>query len=109
MSAVISWFISRTTANKEIEKLRLTWEREDIVSSDEDFAEMSAAVAEFVSNGYHRARESAMAKAAAIRSKESGEMADALDRLYRALANHNIYETDEALSRVIKEKRKAKR
>jgi hypothetical protein len=109
LSAVISRFVSRAAAKKETEKLRLIWEREDVVSSDEDFAKMAAVVAEFVASGYNGQHKNAMSKVAAIRSKESGEIAAALDRLYEALTRRDLHGVDSSLSRVIEEKRKAKR
>ena len=35
VSGLLSWFVSRSSAVKEVEKLRLTWEHETIVTSDD--------------------------------------------------------------------------
>ena len=40
VSGLLSWFVSRSSAVKEVEKLRLTWEHETIVTSDDEFAEL---------------------------------------------------------------------
>ena len=45
VSGLLSWFVSRSSAVKEVEKLRLTWEHETIVTSDDEFAEMVSSVA----------------------------------------------------------------
>lgn len=88
--------------------MQLSWIREDIVSSDDDFAEMASLVARYVVTGAPSYRTSAIAKTAAIRSKESGEIADKLDKLYSALGKSDVTKLNEALDHVIEEKRKAK-
>ena len=110
-SALISWFITRSSIAKELEKMHMEWEREDIVSSDDEFAEMASAVASFIqcqSSTYHIA---AAQKVAAIRSKESGTIAHRLDHLY-VLIDHRggaqKSELNQALTEVIDEKRKAR-
>lgn len=108
-SAVISWFVSRYSANKEVEKMKLLWKREDVISSDEEFAEMSSAVARCLQSSSKRHRIDAMAKVAAIRSKELGEMAARLDSLYNALNSDSDLNINEELTKVIDEKRNAKR
>ena len=87
--------------------MQLSWIREDIVSSDDDFAEMASLVAQYVVTGAPSYRTSAIAKTAAIRSKESGEIADKLDKLYSALGKSDVTKLN-ALDHVIEEKRKAK-
>ena len=107
VSAYISYFVSQATANKELEKLRLTWEREDVVSSDDEFALMTAAVGEFLSYYGWREQKMAMGKVAAIRSKEAGELGEALDELYETISSRSS-STNDALSKVIEKKREAK-
>lgn len=108
VSSLIAWFVSRSTANKEIEKMQLSWAREDIVSSDDEFASMSAAVARYIqcNNGTHQ-RE-AMAAVASIRAKESGEIGSVLDELYRTISSGQSTAADRALTCVIENKRNAK-
>lgn len=108
ISALISWFVSRSTANKEVEKLKLTWEREDVVSSDDEFAKMASSVASYIQcNNSHYHRE-AMSSTAAIRSKETGELGVLLDNLYNAIEQNSVFETSRALTEVIKKKREAR-
>lgn len=107
-SAIVSYVISRSTANKEIEKMKLTWEREDVVSSDDEFAEMAGTVAKFVSNSSGQAKRSAMEQVAAIRSKETGELGRLLDELYLDLQSGYPSNADIKLSQVIDKKREAK-
>ncbi|MGM9563758.1 MAG: hypothetical protein ACI3VQ_06740 [Faecousia sp.] len=108
LSAWVSWFVSRSTANKEIEKMQLAWEREDVVSSDDEFAEMAAGVAEFVQAYSAFYQRNALAKVAAIRSKETGELGKLLDDLYDAIKSCDYSRTNLTLSEVINEKRNAK-
>ena len=96
------------TANKEIEKLERTWQREDVVSSDEEFGEMASAVASFVhmSNGAFSL--DAAKAVASIRSKETGELASTLDLLYKSIQDDDYPKADMLLSEAIAEKRKVK-
>ena len=109
ISSLIAWFVSRSTASKEIEKLRLTWEREDVVSSDDEFAEMAAAVARFLRSDSPHNLAAASSRVAAIRSKESGRLGECLDSLYASLTNCERQAIEQALTAVIEEKRKTKR
>lgn len=89
LSGIISWLIAKSTANKEIEKMKLTWQHDDNASSADEFADMVASVTDFItSNSYPRYRK-ACAKVNAIRSKENGELALALDSLYGSLTHSN--------------------
>ena len=107
-SALLSFAISRSTANKEIEKMRLEWDREDLVSSEDEFAAMAGAVAKCM-NCYTTSNQGrAMELVASVRAKESGSIGAALDDLYNALATSRTTETDEQLTRVINQKREAK-
>lgn len=108
ISAVIAWFVSRSTANKEIEQLKLTWEREDVVSSDDEFAKMASNVASYIQCDSGHYQREAMSSAAAIRAKESGELGMLLDQLYSAIEKDSVSETNQALTRVIEKKREAK-
>lgn len=108
VSALIAWFVSRSTTNKEIEKMKLGWEREDLVSSDDEFSEMASAVAKYVARNHENNRSDAMEKVASIRSKESGKIAKLLDQLYDSIVSRNILMTDDYLTKVIEQKREAK-
>jgi len=108
LSALIAWFVSRSTASKELEKLKLTWEREDIVSSDDEFAAMASAVANYVHSNVPLCQREAMCAVASIRSKESGDLGTLLDQLYNAINSNYSIEADRLLSQVINKKRDAK-
>lgn len=109
LSAFVAWFVSRAAANKEIDKLKLTWAREDVITSDEDFSTMCAAVSRYIHSQRYRDKSAAAALVAAVRSKESGVLAEKLDKLNRALLDNNSLSIDSCLTEVIDEKRKAKR
>ena len=108
LSALIAWFVSRSAAAKEIEKLRLTWEREDVVSSDDEYASMAAVVASYIQCDNGHCQREAMAAVASVRIKESGDIGVALDQLYECISNDQIHKTDSALTHVIEKKREAK-
>lgn len=96
------------TANREIEKLERTWEREDLVSSDDEFAEMAAAVVVYTTSDYLEHQAEAMSKIAVVRSKEYGSIAPILDQLYTAVKGDHPEDADEFLSLAINEKRRIK-
>lgn len=112
ISAILSALIARktavTTANKEIEKMKLSWEREDTVSSDDEFAEMAKEVAGFVvlSNGCNDYN--ALRAIAAVRIKETGEVLRILNDLYVAVQSDDFSRAD-ALLREATEARKNQR
>lgn len=100
--------IARETINHEIEKMERTWQREDIVSSDEEFAKMASTVATFVycETGY--GQEEALRELASVRSKESGSIGQLLDDLYVAVQKGQHHLADDLLSSTIQEKRRIK-
>lgn len=108
LSAVIAFFVSRSTANKEIEKMKLSWDHEDTVSSDDDFAEMAALVSKFVCLSTGGWQPDALSKVAEVRSRESGRLGDILDKLYVCIGQEHYRETDALLTEAITEKRKLK-
>lgn len=112
VSAVISALISKrtaeNTANKEIEKLKLGWEREDIISSDEEFAEMARSVSQAIDYCNFSNKQEAIGLVASVRSKEYGELGVILDRLYCAIKSENLTEANEQLSKAIDKKRSLK-
>lgn len=108
-SALVSYLISHSAAKREIQNLQMTWKREDIISSDADFADMSASVAKYAKSGNSGHQRDALAKIAAIRSVETGSIAIKLDTLYFEVKNGNLSKTDICLTEAIEEKRKYKR
>ena len=108
LSALISYGVSRYTANKELEKMKMTWEREDVVSSEDEFSAMSKAVGAFVQSGRPHHQRVAMELVAAARSKESGALGSLLDELYMHIQSGHVSNTDVWLTKVINQKREAK-
>lgn len=108
-SALISRNVSKNTASKEIEQMKLTWEHEEIVSSEDDFGEMTASVARYISNFRNSDQRDALAKITSVRAKETGTLAAALDELYRVVYHQNITEINDRLTKVIDARRDFKR
>lgn len=109
VSALIAWFVSRSAASKEIEKMRLTWDREDLVSSDDEYAEMASLVSTYIHYRNGGSQVKALAKVGALRSKENGPIAEDLDGLYEAIETGTVLRVDEFLTKVINTKRETKR
>lgn len=109
VSALISRNVSKNTTAKEIEQMKLTWEREDLVSSEDDFGEMTASVARYISGFHVSSQRDALAKIASIRAKENGALGVALDELYQAVYHRSIMEINDRLTKVINARRDTKR
>lgn len=99
---------AQETTNHEIKKLEKTWEREDVVSSDEEFAEMACAVAKYVHRNTIDNGVDATGKVASVRSKEHGELGRILDSLHENLDKRDLEGSAAALSKAIEEKRRLK-
>lgn len=84
-SAFISWIVSRYTITKELEKLRLTWNREDSVSYKDEFSEMVSSVSKYIQTLKDSDCAEAVAKIGIVRSKVSDRLASCLDMLYVAV------------------------
>lgn len=84
------------------------WQREDLVSSDEEFAEMASVVSKFVSFGTGAWSVESIEKVAAIRSKESGEIGTIMDELYKSILSDSYTQADNLLTKAINEKRRIK-
>jgi len=96
---------AQETAGSEIQKMQATWDREDVVSSADEFAEMAAAVARYTSLGTAVHQSEALAKVAAIRSKESGKLGSELDSLYDDIRSDRPDSADLSLGLAISAKR----
>lgn len=99
---------AKKTANHEIDKMERIWQREDIVSSDEEFAEMASVVAKFASFANGAFSSDALEKVAAIRSKESGQIGTIMDNLYKSVLSDSYPQADNLLTQAIDEKRRIK-
>lgn len=114
-SSVISFRVSKSSAEKEIQKMKLEWSRQDIVSSDEDFSDMAVAVSRFIQTQNGTTHRKAIESVMKIRAKESGDIAGSLDALYLAIGkrghgyNPNSEQIDNLLSEILKQKRNSKR
>jgi len=114
-SAFVSWFVSRYTTTKELEKLQLTWSREDSVSYEDEFSEMVSAVSKYIHTLNSSDCADAIGKIGAIRAKTSGELASKTDILYVAVFETGSckYLTTQSvkkcLSETINQKRKSSR
>lgn len=99
---------ARDAAANEIEKMQLTWNREDTVSSDDEFAEMAAVVSKWSlwKNGAWEA--DAIEKIASIRAKETGVLGDLVDELYNCVNSEMYEKADKVLTKAINERRRLK-
>lgn len=82
VSALIAKRTAESTANKEIEKMKLGWKREDIVSTDDDFATMVEAITTFLHFRDSRSQLKAAQCVSIVRAKENGSLAPIVDDLY---------------------------
>lgn len=106
-SALISKAVAKSTAAKEIEKMKLTWEREDLIESDDEFGEMVKLVILYLSDIGYGPYE-ALAAIGALRVKESTEIAALLDVLYQSVKKRDSAATDKLLDEVIAVRRKSR-
>lgn len=108
LSSIISFLVARLGASKEIEQLKLTWMREDVVSSESDFSEMVSSVAVYAKTLSIDDMNTATKWVAKIRAQENGALGDLLDSLYDQLRNPVVSDLENTLSEIIKEKRQRK-
>ena len=109
LSGVISVISSRIIANNELKKLERSWAREDSATSDEEIEQLAAAIYDFVTCGNDNFRLPAISKLAAIRAKETSDLAPLLDQLHDALYRCNRSQSEQLFSEVIKHKREQHR
>lgn len=112
ISGLIAWFVSRSSTKAEIEKIKESWKREDIVSSEKEFAEMAETVGRYLQNSSNKILADASGMVNAVRAKENGELAESLDELHQSLISETIYGPDikkigKCLDEVVKKKREA--
>ncbi len=115
LSALVSFFVAKFSSEREIKKMKLEWEHQDVISSDEDFSDMAVAVSRFVQAQTSKTHTEAITAITKIRAKEYGEIADSLDALYAAIGRRGVgyypdlQRIDNLLSEILKQKRNAKR
>ncbi len=108
ISGVVSWLVSKASASKEIEKLKMEWAREDRKAADEEFAEMVVAVSCYIRAPVFDNSAKAISAVATLRAKETGTLAVHLDYLHDCILAGNSEKVDMALAEVIQEKRDRK-
>ncbi len=108
ISGVVSWLVSKASASKEIEKLKMEWAREDRKAADDEFADMVVAVSSYIRATTFDNSAKAISAVATLRAKETGALADYLDYLYDWILDGNKENVDMALAEVIQEKRDRK-
>lgn len=109
LSAILSFVVSAFSASKEIKKKRMEWEREDIVSSEDEFAQMVAAVSLYANTKRIEDWNNAVEKIGYVRAKENGNLATLLDELYIAVQSDICEAAIYKLNMVLEEKRNRKK
>lgn len=84
-SGLISWLVARSSAEKEIKKMRIEWEHDKLLSSDDDFSEMASSVAVCLQSLDLSDFDTALASVASLRIRETGPISLKLDKLYSTL------------------------
>lgn len=100
--------MSKASASKEIEKLKMEWAREDRKAADDKFAKMVVAVSCYIQAPLFENSAKAISAVAALRAKETGTLAVRLDYLHDCILAGNKENVDMALAEVIQEKRDRK-
>lgn len=109
LSATISFFVSRTTASKEIEKMRLSWDREDATSTDEAFFKMIQAVRSYTSSENEYLKYDAMNAVNALQIRESAAVCAVLSQLHDALHQGSRHRAELLLTAAVEAKKNDKR
>ena len=107
LSAVVSLLVARSTAANEIKKMQLSWEREDTISSDDEFTAMVSAAVKYANTEDDDLMIDTLQKVASLRAKAIGEIAKTYDVLYLAVQRSNYTGIDKILSELLNQKRDA--
>lgn len=107
-SALISYWVSSSVSKREIQKLRLTWDREDSLEFDKGLQELFQLVYEFIDSQNDSFAIPAISRLAPLRAKETGPAAPLLDELHIALDSHNRHRCRILLSDIVIKYREAK-
>ena len=108
ISLVISHFSSRAIVKKELEKMKLAWQREDSVTYENEFSEMVNAVSRYIVSCYSSDKQEALGKVGCLRSKRSGSVAFFLDELYQEISENQNDCIKDTLAILVDEERKSK-
>lgn len=107
-SALVAFLTARSTSKRETERLKMSFEHADVVSSDNTFSEMAGLVAEFLRESIGLTQREALRSVAVIRAVESGIMGEKLDALHDAILCGRTADVNRLLHEVIREKRNRK-
>ena len=108
LSALVSRQIALHTSKTEIQKLKMTWEREDSVLVDADFSDMVELVIQYnIADNLDNQRD-ALQKISAVKLKSDDELCEILDRLYTLVTGRSSSDINSVLSEAIEQKRKSK-
>ena len=105
LSAGVSLLVARSTAANEIKKMQLSWEREDTVTSDDEFTAMVSAAVKYANTEDDRYMIGTLQKVASLRAKAIGEIAKTYDLLYLAVQRGDYTGIDKILTELLNQKR----
>ena len=108
VSALVSLFVARSTAANEIKKMQLSWEREDAVSSDDEFAAMVSASVKYANTEDDDLLIDTLQRVASLRAKAIGEIAKIYDLLYLTVQRSDYTGIDKVLTELLNKKREIK-
>ena len=105
LSAGVSLLVARSAAANEIKKMQLSWEREDTVTSDDEFTAMVSAAVKYANTEDDDLMIDTLQKVASLRAKAIGEIAKTYDVLYLAVQRSNYTGIDKVLTELLNQKR----
>lgn len=110
ISGLVSWVVARSTADREIKKLKLLWEHENHITLDSQFSEMCRSVSRYSANRRPRDCTHACEEVMAMQSIAENELSEVLMKLYAAISDNNQskYAIECLLNEAIEVKRKSK-
>ena len=101
IAAIIAWLSAKSAAKREIRKLKTEWARQDKLSDDQKFTEMTSAVSRYIQTGWPRHQREALEKISTVQS--TGRLSsDELQCLYEAVLSSDIDQCRTQLSVVIR-------
>ena len=109
LSALISYRTSRRISKDEIQKLTMTWSREDSLSISKDLEDLTQLVYDFIDCENNYFSIPALSKLASIRAKETGPVSILLDELSDALNSRDLLRRRYLLPKIVEQYRESKR
>ena len=80
---------ARSTASDEVEKMTRTWQREDKLSSEEEFKAVCETIAAYLHDGTSDSQGEALVNIAGMRATTNGQLAEVLDGIYETIRDGN--------------------